>query len=239
MTSPYVLNEYNQPIGLPLPQWTAAQKPDQTMIQGQYCRLERLDPTIHTQDLFLANGQNEDERSWTYLPYGPFVSYGEFYQWISEMAHMDDPYFYSIIDLKTHKAVGVASLIRIFPETGSIEVGHLNFSPLMQKKVTATEALYLLAKYSFELGYRRYEWKCDSLNLPSKAAAKRLGFKYEGTFRQATVYKGRSRDTDWFSILDSEWPELQKGYEKWLAPGNFDHTSAQIKSLGEYLNSQT
>lgn len=231
--SGFVFNNLNQKIGLSLMDWKPAQIPSLEIIEGKYCRLERLNPKVHGHDLFEANILDKEGKNWTYLFYGPFDDYQKYLNWLEEVAAKPDPYFYSIIDTKTKKAAGLASLMRIDPAIGSIEVGHLNFSPLLQKKIAATEAMYLLMKYSFELGYRRYEWKCDHLNQPSREAALRLGFKYEGTFRQATIYKGRSRDTDWFSIIDSEWPKLQLAFESWLSKDNFTQDQKQKRSLRE------
>lgn len=229
MTS--TLNSYNQPIGDSLPDWKPAKLPTDVLIKGKFCYLERLDSKKHARELFEANRLDQDGQNWTYLPYGPFANFEEFNKWVELMSIESDPYFYAIIDSSISQAVGVASLMRIFPDVGSIEVGHLNFSPLLQKKIAATEAMYLLMNYSFELGYRRYEWKCDHLNAPSRSAALRLGFKYEGTFRQATIYKGRTRDTDWFSIIDSEWLKLKAAYSIWLDENNFDQNQKQILSL--------
>jgi len=140
--------------------------------------------------------------------------------------------FHAIVDLATEQAVGVATLMRINPANGVIETGHINYSPRLQQKPAATEAMYLLMRRVFdELGYRRYEWKCDSLNLPSRAAAKRLGFTYEGEFRRAVVYKGRNRDTAWFSITDVEWPRIRAAFEQWLSEDNFDNAGVQKSSL--------
>jgi RimJ/RimL family protein N-acetyltransferase len=156
------------------------------------------------------------------------------------MAAGADPMFHAIIDLTTGKPVGVATLMRIDAANGVIETGHLNYSPLLQHQPAATEAMYLLMRRVFdELGYRRYEWKCDSLNAPSRAAAQRLGFKYEGTFRQHMVPKGRNRDTAWFSILDTEWPGLKLGFEQWLAPSNFDAEGRQRRSLRDFMPPQS
>ena len=233
----FILNQYQQPIGTPLPDWKPGQWPSQLVIEGQYCRLERLTPKTHTLDLYEANTINKDDRNWTYLPYGPFQDLQKFSEWIEDMAAQKDPYFYTVIDLATNKAVGIASLMSIFPEKGSIEIGHINFSPLLQKTIAATETLYLLMNYAFELGYRRLEWKCDHLNEPSRLAARRLGFQFEGTFRQATVYKGRTRDTDWFSILDSEWISLKEAFNKWLDAKNFNN-KIQIHSLSDLIKNK-
>jgi RimJ/RimL family protein N-acetyltransferase len=191
-----------------------------------------LDPARHAADLFAANRLDTDGRNWTYLAYGPFDKLEDYRAWADKMAAADDPLFHSIIDLHTGKAVGVATLMRIDQAAGVIETGHLNYSPRLQRKPAATEAMFLLMRRVFdELGYRRYEWKCDALNAPSRAAAERLGFKYEGLFRQATIYKGRNRDTAWFSIIDGEWPALKRAYEAWLDPANFDAHGKQKQSL--------
>jgi RimJ/RimL family protein N-acetyltransferase len=173
---------------------------------------------------------------WTYMPYGPFASLDEHQAWCRQMAASDDPLFYAIIDSASNRAVGVASYLRIEPMLGAIEVGHIAYSPLLQRTAAATEAMYLMMRRAFaELGYRRYEWKCDALNQPSRRAADRLGFTFEGTFRQAIIYKGRNRDTAWYSVIDSEWPDLKARYEAWLAPSNFDEKGVQRQSLGELL----
>jgi RimJ/RimL family protein N-acetyltransferase len=230
------VNQHNQPIGQPVPGWTARPRPPRTPIEGRFCRVEILDSQKHAADLFAANRLDADGRNWTYLGYGPFDRLEDYRAWVESVAPANDPLFHTIIDRETDKAVGVASLMRIDPPNGVIETGHLNYSPLLQKKPAATEAMFLLMRRVFdELGYRRYEWKCDSLNAPSRAAAERLGFKYEGLFRQATIYKGRNRDTAWFSILDGEWPALKRAYEAWLDPGNFGASGKQKQSLSALM----
>ena len=224
-------NPLGQPVGRPLLGWTAPPMPPRASVAGRTCRIEVLDPIRHAADLHAANILEPTGRNWTYLPYGPFTELAAYRAWADAAAAGGDPLFHAIVDLPTGKAVGVASLMRINPAVGSIEVGHINYSPLLQRTVAATEAMYLLMKRCFDMGYRRYEWKCDSLNAPSKAAAVRLGFRYEGHFRQATIYKGRNRDTDWFSILDSEWPRLKTAFETWLKPDNFDAGGEQRQSL--------
>lgn len=228
-------NELGQPIGPPLSDWQACDRPPKTPITGQYCRVETLDLEQHAEDLYQAYGNDQDHSNWTYMPYGPFDSFEDFKLWMSKTCCGSDPHFHTVIDLKSEKAVGVASLMRIEPAVGVIEVGHIHFSPLMQRTPISTEALYLLMKRVFdELGYRRYEWKCDSLNGPSNKAAKRLGFVPEGIFRQLTMYKGRSRDTAWYSIIDSEWPALKAMFEAWLSPENFDESGKQLKPLQRF-----
>jgi RimJ/RimL family protein N-acetyltransferase len=222
----------SQPIGQPLPGWTARPVPPRTPMQGRFCRLEMLDPARHAEDLWAANSLDKEGRNWTYLFVGPFATFADYRTWLEKVAASGDPLFHAIIDLKTGKAVGVATFMRIDPAHGVIEVGNINYSPLLQRQPGATEAMFLMMGRVFdELGYRRYEWKCDSLNAPSRAAALRLGFTYEGLFRQAVIYKGRNRDTVWFSIIDSEWPALKQAYEQWLAPDNFGADGKQKQSL--------
>jgi RimJ/RimL family protein N-acetyltransferase len=233
-------NDFGQPIGAPLPDWSPRPLPPRSAIEGRFCRVEPLDPERHAADLFAANSDDVQGRNWTYLPYGPFPSFEPYREYLVIAARRDDPLVHAIVDRGNGRAVGVASLMRIDPAAGVIEVGGINYSPRLQRKPAGTEAMYLLMHRVFdELGYRRYEWKCDSLNAPSRAAAQRLGFRYEGLFRQATVYKGRSRDSAWFSILDSEWPALRGAFERWLDPGNFDsagHQRASLKRLRESEN---
>ena len=205
-------------------------------MEGRFCRLVPLDPATHARELFEANQLDKDGRNWTYLSVGPFAEFEGYRNWLEQAAKSDDPLFHTIVDAKTGKAVGVATFMRIDRANGVIEVGNINYSPLLQKKPAATEAMFLMMRRAFdELGYRRYEWKCDSLNAPSRAAALRLGFQYEGLFRQAVVYKGRNRDTTWFSIIDGEWPALRGAYEQWLAPANFDAEGRQRQKLSELI----
>ncbi|MBO6948354.1 MAG: GNAT family N-acetyltransferase [Rhodospirillales bacterium] len=227
-------NALGQPIGFPLPDWKPSSPPPRTPMQGRTCRLEPLDPAKHATDLHAANISDTEGRIWTYLGYGPFDSEDGYRNWVEKDAMGNDPLFHAIIDLKSGKAVGVASYLRIEPAVGSIEVGHINYSPLLQRTVAATEAMYLMMARVFdELGYRRYEWKCDNANAKSKAAAARLGFTFEGVFRQCTIYKGRNRDTAWFSILDTEWPALKDAFETWLDPNNFDDAGNQKQALSD------
>ncbi len=227
-------NALGQPIGFPLPAWQARPRPPRSAMAGRYCRVEPLDPGRHAADLHAANGEDRDGRNWTYLPYGPYAALDDYRRWTETASRADDPLVHAIVDRQSGRAVGVASYMRIDPAVGVIEVGGINYAPPLQRKPAATEAMYLMMRRVFdELGYRRYEWKCDSLNAPSRAAAERLGFRYEGTFRQATVYKQRSRDTAWFSIIDSEWPGVKRAFERWLDPGNFDAEGRQKRRLSE------
>ena len=184
-------------------------------------------------DLYAADASDTDGRTWTYLPYGPFASEDSYRNWLCETCLGMDSQFHVVIDSARSRAAGVAAYMRIQPASGSIEVGHVHFSPLLQRTPAATEAMYLMMRRAFELGNRRYEWKCDSLNGPSRRAAQRLGFSFEGVFRHATVYKGRSRDTAWYSVIDQEWPPLAKAFERWLDPSNFDRDGRQRVSLTE------
>lgn len=227
-------NEYGQPIGPELPGWSARSHPPRTPIQGRLCRVEPLDPARHADDLVSAFQQAADGRAWTYLTVGPYNDPAAHRAWLDKAATSQDPLHHAVIDLATGRAVGTLALMRIDPANGVVEVGHVTFSPLLQRTPISTEAQYLLMKRVFdELGYRRYEWKCDSLNAPSRATAQRLGFTFEGIFRQAVVYKGRSRDTAWFSLLDSEWPARRAMFERWLSPDNFDAQGQQRRRLSE------
>lgn len=228
---PTTTNAFGQPLGAEVPNWSPPLRPGGVVLPGRFCRVEPLDPARHADDLFAADALDTDGRSWTYLPYGPFTSIDEYRAWLADMAAGQDPCFYAIVDAATGRAVGVCSYLRIDPAAGSIEVGHLHFSPLLQGKPAATEAMFLMMQQAFALGYRRYEWKCNSLNAPSRRAALRLGFSYEGCFRQARIDRGRNRDTTWFSVIDSEWPALKALFEQWLAPDNFDAEGRQRVAL--------
>ncbi|WP_419810902.1 GNAT family N-acetyltransferase [Bacterioplanoides sp.] len=225
-------NKHGQPIGEALPHWQACQTPQAKTLIGRFCRLEALDTERHAAALYEAFSLDNEGKNWTYLAYGPFADLDAFKDWLFSDCLGADPLFFTIIDAKTKQAVGMTALMRIQPQHGSIEVGHVHFSPLMQRTPMATETMFLLMTYVFdELGYRRYEWKCDSLNQPSRQAAERFGFRYEGTFRQALVYNGRSRDTAWFSMLDSEWPGQKTRFGRWLVPENFDKQGRQKARL--------
>uniref|UniRef100_UPI0035679B6A GNAT family N-acetyltransferase n=1 Tax=Puniceibacterium confluentis TaxID=1958944 RepID=UPI0035679B6A len=205
-------------------------RPPRSAMQGSYGRLE---PTslAHVPALYRAFAVDGGAGDWTYLPYGPFASETTFADWVSAACLGEDPLFHTIFD-RDGTALGMASYLRIDPANASIEVGHIHFSPALQRTALATEAMALMMARAFdELGYRRYEWKCDALNAPSRAAAERLGFTFEGIFRQASVVKGRNRDTAWFSVLDSEWPRIKDRFAHWLAPQNFDAAGQQIAAL--------
>ncbi len=224
-------NSHGQPIGYPVGDWQNCLAPTRDSYIGQYGQIEPLQVGQHGHDLFSAFVDATDNADWTYLPYGPFTQEKEFLAWLSTRAESDDPLFYAIIDKATGKAVGMASYLRIDPANGVIEVGHIHFSRRLQKTPIATEAMYLMMKQAFDLGYRRYEWKCDAHNAPSCKAAKRLGLIYEGTFRQAVMYKNRNRDTAWFAVIDRDWPLLQGRFEQWLKTSNFDAKGRQRRRL--------
>lgn len=226
-------NHLGQPIGEPLPDWVPPPFPPPTVLVGRICRVEPLDVARHAEALFEANAYDQEQRNWTYLGVGPFADFAAYQGWLESVATVADPQFYSIVHVATGQAVGISAYLRITPEFGSIEIGHVNFSPLLQRTPLATEAMYLLMANAFALGYRRYEWKCDALNAPSRAAAQRFGFAYEGVFRQAMVYKGRTRDTAWFSVIDREWPALCAAFEQWLDQANFDAAGQQRVRLSE------
>jgi RimJ/RimL family protein N-acetyltransferase len=225
------LNALGQPLGFRVDGWTPPPRPPLEPMIGRSCRVEPLNAARHAAQLHRANMLDTGGRNWTYLPYGPFATADDYMVWAVSVAGKDDPQFHAVIDLATDEAVGVASYLRIDPNAGSIEVGHINYSPRLQHTVASTEAMYLMMRRAFELGYRRYEWKCNALNAASRAAAERLGFSYEGVFRQATVVKGRNRDTAWYAAIDREWPALDRAFQQWLDPANFDERGRQRTSL--------
>lgn len=228
-------NQFNQLVGDALPDWQPRPWPQRQTLQGQLCRLEPLD-VKHAQALFNAYRQAPDTRAWTWLLREPENSVTEFSAWIASISELNDPLHFAVIDERSGQPVGSLALMRIDGKNGVVEVGHVHFSPLLSRKAMATEAQWLLMRYVFEsLGYRRYEWKCNSLNEPSRRAALRLGFQFEGRFRQALVIKGHNRDTDWFSIIDSEWPQIDSAMRQWLAAGNFDANGQQYRTLESFL----
>jgi RimJ/RimL family protein N-acetyltransferase len=219
-----------QPVGLPVDA-TPAKLPGPVTLEGRYGRVERLD-VHHTADLWQA--VKDDDATWTYMStYGPFTGPEAFAAWIPQRVALTDPYAYAIVD-PNGRALGIATLMEIRPAHRSIEVGHIVYSPALQKTPLGTEAQYLLARYVFEtLGYRRYEWKCNSHNLPSRRAALRYGFRFEGILRAHMIAKGRNRDTAYFAMLDSEWPARKGNFERWLSPDNFAGGKQKI-SLSEF-----
>jgi RimJ/RimL family protein N-acetyltransferase len=212
--------------------WRPARRPERKTLEGASVRLEPLGPERHGGELFEATAGADE--TWFYLPYGPFAGRDGFLGWLEDRAKRDDPLAFSIIDRAAQSARGIATLMSIEPEHGSIEIGHIWLSPQLQRTRQATEAIYLLARYAFdELGNRRLEWKCDAANAPSRRAAERFGFTFEGVFRQHRVVKGRNRDTAWYSITDGEWPAVRAAFEAWLTPSNFDPAGRQLRSLSE------
>jgi RimJ/RimL family protein N-acetyltransferase len=218
-------------LGAKLVGWVPPAKPGPDRIDGQYAALEQLDANAHAGDLYRA--MSVDDTIWDYLPYGPFGSSSRYHRWIKETGMGADPLFYAIKDRETGRFGGVASYLRITPDMGTIEVGHICLAPEIQRSRVSTEAMFLMMQWAFEAGYRRYEWKCNALNMPSRRAAQRLGFSYEGIFRQAIVVKGRNRDTAWFAVIDKEWPALREAYSAWLSPANFTAAGKQRESLSD------
>lgn len=213
------LNEFGQPLGDPLPDWQGAPFPDVAVLRGRWSRVEPL-LEEHADELYAALCGPGDDDLWTYLPEGPFPDRADFVRLVDRAA-ADLSALALVIRDADGTASGMARLMRIDPANGSVEIGWVVLGKRLQRTTAATEAFYLIARHVFELGYRRYEWKCDALNEPSRRAAERLGFTYEGRFRNALVTKGRNRDTDWFSITDAEWPGIAAALEKWLDPANF------------------
>jgi RimJ/RimL family protein N-acetyltransferase len=225
-------NQYDQPIGPSVAGWTERPRPSRRTLTGRYCRLQPVDPQRDAADLFAAYMDAPDGRDWTYLFQERPETLALFRDYLSNLAKSDDPLHYTIVDSETAKPVGTAALMRIDPVHGVIEVGSIAYSPRIKRSRAGTEAMCLLMRLVFdELGYRRYEWKCDSLNGPSRAAAQRYGFTFEGIFRRAIVYKGRSRDTAWYSILAEEWPRIRSAFDTWLEPKNFDEAGLQKRAL--------
>lgn len=226
------INLLGQPIGFALPEWQPRSRPDRRVLEGRFARLEPLDVARHAEDLWHAFVADVEGRSWTYMPFGPFGGQAAFAAFLATMSQGDDPVYYAILDLASGRASGIASFMRVQPEHGVIEVGGIAFAPILRRTPAATEAMFLMMAHAFDdLGYRRYEWKCDALNAASRRAASRLGFRYDGLFEQAVVYKGRNRDTAWFSILDRDWPKVKRGFETWLLPENFDAEGRQRYGL--------
>ncbi|KMT55652.1 GNAT family N-acetyltransferase [Pseudomonas fildesensis] len=216
-----------------LADWKGVPAPTAQLLEGRFIRLEKLDTARHADGLWQAlEGPGADPKLWDYLPYGPFADRAAFDVWLNKHARNSDPYFFSVIDRASGDVQGIFSLMSIFPEHGRIEIGHVTFGASMQRSPKSTEAVYLLAKYAFDQGNRRLEWKCNNANGRSKYAAERLGFSFEGVFRQHMVVKGNNRDTAWYSILDSEWPAIGAGFEAWLSEAN-QADDGQVKSLAQ------
>jgi RimJ/RimL family protein N-acetyltransferase len=226
-----------QPVGASLVGWQARPWPPQDVMFGRFCRLEPLDAQRHGAQLHAAFALTPDESDWTYMAVGPFADETAYVDYVRSVQDRQDPQHFAVIDQATGQAIGTLAAMRIDPANGVMEVGSVTFSQRLKRTPAATEAQYLMMRRAFDdLGYRRYEWKCDSLNAPSRAAALRLGFQFEGIFRQALVYKGRNRDTAWFSIIDGEWPALRQAFEQWLSADNFDDQGRQRRGLGELID---
>jgi RimJ/RimL family protein N-acetyltransferase len=219
----------DRPVGPRIENWTPPPTPSGEILQGQYAWLEPLNAETHAALLFRAYLGHDD--LWDYMPYGPFHSAAQYHRWIRDTVADKGHLFYAIKNLESGEFEGVASFLRINPAAGSIEVGNINYAPALQRTRAATEAMFLMMQWAFEAGYRRYEWKCNALNGPSRAAGQRIGLSFEGVFRQMMVVKGRNRDTAWFAAIDSEWPALRVAFQSWLAPSNFDAGGRQIESL--------
>lgn len=218
-------------LGEEVPGWKMPRRPDIAPMEGRLVRLEPLNADAHAfelQDAFQGH-----DALWDYMPYGPFASGSAYHRWARQREEGEDPRFFVLRDLASGRPGGIASYLRITPDAGSIEVGHICISPSMQRGAAATEAMFLMMAWAFEAGYRRYEWKCNALNLASRRAAQRLGFSYEGVFRQHNIIKGRNRDTAWFSVIDSEWPALAEAFRVWLDPSNFDARGRQRERLSD------
>lgn len=225
------------PIGLPVDP-SPARLPERSVLRGRHALLVPLDAEQHTDALYVGtHGAGKDEL-WLYFSIGPFSDKAAFRFALEQQARSQDPFFFAILDQPSRRALGYASYLRIEPAHRCIEVGWIMYAPELQRTTGATEAMYLMAKHAFEdLGYRRYEWKCNALNAPSRRAALRLGFTFEGIFRQHMIAKGRNRDSAWFSMLDTEWPARRAAFEQWLDPANFDAQGRQRVSLST-LNGQ-
>ena len=218
-------------LGFLVPDFTPPPAPEGVTLEGRFVRLERMDPDTHAADLHRAYSGHD--ALWDFMPYGPFLSAAGYHRWAKDASSGGDPLFHVLRDAVTGRAGGVASYLRIAPEAGSIEVGHICIAPELSRSPATTEAMFLMMDWAFSNGYRRYEWKCNALNLPSRRAAQRLGFSYEGIFRQHLVSKGRNRDTAWFAVIDAEWPALREAFAAWLAPSNFDSNGRQREKLAD------
>jgi RimJ/RimL family protein N-acetyltransferase len=208
-----------------------AERPGPVVLAGRFGRVEKLDASRHGADLWQALQAHDPV--WTFMAYGPFADADAFARWLEQRAGLANPFSYAIVDLQG-RALGLATLMEIRPAMRVIEVGSIVYAPALQRTPLATEAQYLLARYAFEtLRYRRYEWKCDARNAPSRRAAQRLGFAFEGIFRQHMIVKGLNRDTAWYAMLDGEWPARKRAFERWLASNNFDAKGVQRVSLGD------
>lgn len=229
----FELDDRGSRVGFSVPD-VQCSRPQWTDFEGRYCRLEPLDADRHAHELFVAYQGHDD--LWTYMPQGPFTEAAEYRQWVESVQRREDPMFFAVLDVSTDQALGVASYLRIDTNARSIEVGWITYAPELQGSRAGTEAMYLMMRNAFELGFRRYEWKCNALNQASMAAAERLGMTFEGVFRKATIVKGRNRDTAWFAIVDDDWPAARAAMEAWLVPENFDSEGRQLTALSKSTN---
>ena len=209
---------------------TPSERPGAVRLDGRFCRIEKLDLVRHGESLWRA--VKGHDATWTYLGYGPFREEASFYTWLEERVVLLDPFSYAVVDKAMGRATGIVTLMEIRPAMRVIEIGNIVYTPALQRTGAGTEAQYLMARHVFEtLRYRRYEWKCNALNAPSRRAALRFGFSFEGVFRQHMIVKGRNRDTAWFAMTDGDWPRVKAAFERWLAPDNFDDDGIQIAGL--------
>jgi RimJ/RimL family protein N-acetyltransferase len=224
------------PLGEPL-EWTPARRPEPRTLAGEHVLLRPLDAAADAQPLYaVSHAPDGDPAIWTYLSDGPYASAAELGEMLAWAQRSRDPLYFALVRRGDERALGLASYLRITPEFGVIEIGHIWFGAPLQRTTAASEAIYLLAGHAFdELGYRRLEWKCNSLNAASRRAAERFGFVFEGVFRQHQVVKGRNRDTAWYAITDKAWPAVRAGFQAWLAPENFDAEGRQRRPLGELI----
>lgn len=218
-------------LGVEVRGWKVPPRPGHAALEGRTVRLEPLSADAHAADLFRAFSGHDG--LWDYMPYGPFASASAYHRWAKEREAGEDPRFFVLRDPESGHCGGIASYLRITPEAGSIEVGHICIAPEMQRGLAATEAMFLMMDWAFGAGYRRYEWKCNALNMASRRAAQRLGFNYEGIFRNHLVVKGRNRDTAWFAVTDGDWPALREAFRAWLSPANFDAAGRQKERLSD------
>jgi RimJ/RimL family protein N-acetyltransferase len=233
-------NPFGQVVGEPIDAWAPRRRPERAAMVGRFCRLEPLVPALHGRSLYDGIQEDKEGRTWTYLLYGPFADEADFRAWLDQQAAGSDPLFFAVVDSRSGIALGLVSFLRIDPAAGAISVGHVIFAPSLRRTPAATECMYLMMRRAFdELGYRRCEWRCDSLNGKSRAAAERFGFTLEGVFRQAAVAKGRNRDTACFSIIDGEWPRVRDSFERWLEPVNFDSEGRQRLRLSDLRGGDT
>ncbi len=224
-------NQLGQVVGFPLPGWKPPPLPPHEAVEGRWARLEPLDPKKHAASIYRGVSMDPEGRNWTYSPAGPFSGLEDFATWLRGISTSDIPMWFAIVDRSRREALGFASYFEADPPNGVIEIGGVHFTEPMKRTAVATEAMYLMLRTVFELGYRRCEWRCDALNDPSRAAAERLGFSFEGIFRQHWVYNERNRDTAWYSMIDSEWAAARHAFEEWLDPDNFDDHGVQRTKL--------